>query len=238
MIKSTFIYAGAVLIVFGAYFSTPITASAATYLIDLSGNGCGSQCAELQEYLNSLNSNSNSNSSSTSSTDANGSGDQATVPTYPNLQYQYSSSTLAYYQRNQQPTTSNLYAYPTYSYFANPAGAYPSSYPGTAYPSGAAYPAQNQYNPYGQYNQYGSTGYVPYPSLQYVYNNGKVAGPSTSTYAAPNYAAELYMLGRYPSYGAPTYGTQSQQPYPYYGTQAYNAPFSMQPSGFVMTSGK
>ncbi|HEY1037503.1 MAG TPA: hypothetical protein VGE62_02875 [Candidatus Paceibacterota bacterium] len=150
MIKSAIFYATATFIVFGAYFAAPIATQAATttYVVDITGNGCGAYCAELEAYLASINANANG-SSTNNNVNASTTQQQNALPAP--LSYQYSSSTLAYYKNNQSPAaTSSLYKYPTYSYFRNPNMGSTSQYGYYQYPTqqyvyyGGKVPAKTQ----------------------------------------------------------------------------------------------
>lgn len=235
MLKSFFTYSVAVAIVLIAFFSATTAEAGTTYVLDLTGNGCGGQCAQLQEYLNSLNtgnSNSNNNSTSTNGTSTSTSTTTSTTSTStsgtynpgytytpaPNLQYNYSPSTLSYYKNSQTGAgtgtapgaVSAVGKYPAYTYFRNPADSY-----------------------------YGSQTQNPYPPQQYVYYGSAGAmTPSQVAARGPSYA---------PSYPNTAYGNQysSYNPYGYgqynpYAQMPYgSSPYGTMPAsntGFTMTS--
>jgi len=111
-----------------------------TYFVDITGNGCGNNCADFYRYLTangiSVTSTNNQNTSTSNTSNNNGSTTssttQPTTPTtsyvqYPYYQYTNFPSTDAYYRASTTKTTSYVqYPYYQYAYFQNPASQYDS----------------------------------------------------------------------------------------------------------------
>lgn len=118
-----------------------------TYFVDITGNGCGNNCADFYRYLtangisvtstnNQNTSTSNNNGSTTTGTstiNTNRPNPSANNIQYPNYQYTNFPSTDAYNRANSSTINYVQYPYYTYAYFQNPA-AKPDAYLAGQYP--------------------------------------------------------------------------------------------------------
>lgn len=140
IVNSAFILAIGFL--FGMTGATRVDAQAqSTYFVDITGNGCGNNCADFYRYLTangiSVTSTNNQNTSNNGSTTS-GAG-TSPIPSanniqYPNYQYTNFPSTNAYYGASTSGTINYVqYPYYTYAYFQNPASK-PDAYLAGQYP--------------------------------------------------------------------------------------------------------
>ncbi len=135
---------------FGVTGITKVDAQAqSTYFVDITGNGCGNNCADFYRYLtangisvtntNNRNTSTSNNNGSTTSGTSTATTTRPTTPStsyvqYPYYQYTNFPSTDAYYRASTTRTTSYVqYPYYTYAYFQNPASK-PDSYLSGQYP--------------------------------------------------------------------------------------------------------
>lgn len=195
---------------FGPAGAEKAYAAASTYFVDLTGKGCGNNCADFNNFLAkngiSVTTTSNTNSNSTNpnglnatattggnSTSGNGynNGNNRNgynVPTYPYQIYTNFPSTDAYYQKTATiGSNTGPYPYNIYNYFENPGP---------------------KYDPYTANNG-------QYVDKYYVYYNGKSAADQ---------------LAKYQSSYTPSYNYGSG--YNGYGTNYATG------GGFIMTSGR
>jgi hypothetical protein len=106
----------AVLFVIVALFGFTKHASAQTYFVDLTGNGCNQSCQLMlnQYFLSNTSTSTNSNATTTTSTST-----PSSSTWYPYQQYVNFETTNSYYKTGT-PQNTNPYAYRAYTYFNNP----------------------------------------------------------------------------------------------------------------------
>lgn len=167
-------------------FSTAGTAEAAAtnYVIDLSGKGCGNNCADFQNYLAAngvvISSGSNGNTNTTVQPTTQSSSNKSISP-YPYQIYTNFPSTDAYYRAMSATSTYNMpqtYPYQVYTYFQNPGPKY-DPYANNAYTN----PAQS------------AAGLSAYPMQYYVYNNGTSAATQLAKYPVAGATGSAYNYG-------------------------------------------
>lgn len=134
ILKATTI-AFAVALAFGfAGINKAEAAASSSYIVDITGQGCGNNCAAFYQYLASqgisvtstTNNNTSNNGSSTATTTPNTNPSNGISP-YPYYTYKNFASTDAYYKATTSPMY-NYVQYPTttYAYYQNPGSKYDS----------------------------------------------------------------------------------------------------------------